>query len=65
MLKSLEEEAGDRATFTNVHLNLARCFDSIGRKDEADRHWAIHIQFDPNSFWTQTTPEHLGLNPTV
>lgn len=46
--------------YPDVHYNLARTLDDLGRNSEAEPHWRRFLQLSPDSPWAQQAKERLG-----
>jgi tetratricopeptide (TPR) repeat protein len=47
-------------TFADAHFNLARVLDRMGEADEAERHWRLYLDLNPNSEWRDYVLRRLG-----
>lgn len=46
--------------YPDVHYNLARTLDDLGRNTEAEPHWRRFLQLSPDSPWAHQAKERLG-----
>ena len=47
-------------TYADAHFNLALCYEKLGQKPEADRHWSAYLKLDPFSQWAEVAKRHLS-----
>ena len=57
---SLQSALAACATYADAHFNLALCYEKLGRKPEADRHWSAYVKLDPFSQWAEVARCHLS-----
>ncbi len=49
--------------YADVHYQIARSLDEVGRRDEAEVHWRAFLELAPNSPWAEEARARVGLAP--
>jgi len=56
---SLQAALEASPNYADAHFNLALCLEKIGRRRDAQSHWAAYLRYDTTTRWAEIARRHL------